>query len=101
MLDLIYPCSIRASPTGGLRRDRAVGAPRASVADGLPATSLPAPQPALIVGLVLLRCWRCSSSSATSLVDTEDARPLSVADLQPPSSEHPFGTDRRAATCWR
>jgi peptide/nickel transport system permease protein len=29
------------------------------------------------------------------LVDTEDARPLSVPALRPPSSDYPFGTDRQ------
>ena len=43
----------------------------------------------------LLLAWPVLGRSAASLVDTEEARPLSVPALQPPSWELPFGSDRQ------
>src|SRR5436190_8599265 len=49
----------------------------------------------LAVGIVLLSVLVVFVIVGNLTVDTELARPLSVRALQPPSWEHPFGTDRQ------
>jgi peptide/nickel transport system permease protein len=49
----------------------------------------------LAVGIVLLALLALFIVIGNLTVDTELARPLSVRALQPPSWEHPFGTDRQ------
>src|SRR5499427_9049627 len=49
----------------------------------------------LAVGIVLLGLLALFIIIGNLTVDTELARPLSVRALQPPSWEHPFGTDRQ------
>lgn len=51
--------------------------------------------PSLTVGVALLAILALFIILGNLLADTEDARPLSVPALRPPSSEHPFGTDRQ------
>ena len=51
--------------------------------------------PSLAVGIVLLTLLALFIVIGNLTVDTELARPLSVRALQPPSWEHPFGTDRQ------
>jgi peptide/nickel transport system permease protein len=51
--------------------------------------------PSLSVGITLLALLALFMIVGDFLVDTEDARPLSVPALRPPSAEYPFGTDRQ------
>jgi peptide/nickel transport system permease protein len=51
--------------------------------------------PSLAVGVTLLAALSLFIIIGYLLVDTEDARPLSVPALRPPSGEYPFGTDRQ------
>jgi peptide/nickel transport system permease protein len=51
--------------------------------------------PSLAVGITLLALLALFVIVGDLLVDTEDARPLSVPALRPPSAEYPFGTDRQ------
>ena len=51
--------------------------------------------PSLVVGLVLFMCLLLSSTVGSLFVDAEEARPISVAPLQPPSWELPFGSDKQ------
>jgi len=51
--------------------------------------------PSLTVGIALLATLGLFIIAGNLLVDTEDARPLSVPTLRPPSRDYPFGTDRQ------
>lgn len=51
--------------------------------------------PSLVVGLVLFFLLLLSSVIGSRLVNLEDARPISVRPLQPPSWELPFGSDKQ------
>ena len=51
--------------------------------------------PSLVVGLVLFLLLLLSSTIGSRFVDLEEARPLSVRPLQPPSQELPFGSDKQ------
>ena len=51
--------------------------------------------PSLAAGIALLAALGLFILSGYLLVDTENARPLSVPALRPPSSDYPFGTDRQ------
>jgi peptide/nickel transport system permease protein len=51
--------------------------------------------PSLTVGIALLAALGLFVVIGNLLVDIEDARPLSVPTLRPPSREYPFGTDRQ------
>ena len=51
--------------------------------------------PSLAVGIALLAALGLFVVVGSFVVDTEDARPLSVPALQPPSADYPFGTDRQ------
>jgi len=51
--------------------------------------------PSLVVGVALLAALSLFIIIGHLLVDTEEARPLSVPALRPPSSDYPFGTDRQ------
>jgi peptide/nickel transport system permease protein len=51
--------------------------------------------PSLTVGIALLAALGLFIISGNLLVDTEDARPLSVPTLRPPSRDYPLGTDRQ------
>jgi peptide/nickel transport system permease protein len=51
--------------------------------------------PSLAVGIALLALLALFVIVGHLLADTEDARPLSVPTLRPPSAEYPFGTDRQ------
>ena len=51
--------------------------------------------PSLTVGIALLAALSLFIFIGHLLVDTEDARPLSVPTLRPPSWTYPFGTDRQ------
>jgi len=51
--------------------------------------------PSLVVGLVLFILLFLSSSIGTIFVNLQDARPISVSPLQPPSWELPFGSDKQ------
>jgi peptide/nickel transport system permease protein len=51
--------------------------------------------PSLVVGLVLFTLLILSSVIGRFFVNLEDARPISVAPLQPPSWELPFGSDKQ------
>ena len=51
--------------------------------------------PSLAVGIALLAILALFVIVGNLLVDTEDARPLSVPALRPPSGDYPFGTDRQ------
>jgi peptide/nickel transport system permease protein len=51
--------------------------------------------PSLAVGITLLAALGLFIIVGNLLVDTENARPLSVRALRAPSWEHPFGTDRQ------
>jgi len=51
--------------------------------------------PSLVVGVALLATLSLFIIIGHLLVDTEEARPLSVPALRPPSSDYPFGTDRQ------
>src|SRR6516162_7213064 len=50
--------------------------------------------PSLALGVALLALLALFVLIGSLIVDTEDARPLSVPALQPPSADYPFGTDR-------
>src|SRR6201998_3419127 len=49
----------------------------------------------LVVGIVLLGILVLFMVVGAFVVDTDNAQPLSVPALQPPSWEYPFGTDRQ------
>jgi len=51
--------------------------------------------PSLTVGIALLAALGLFVIIGNLLVDIEDARPLSVPTLRPPSRDYPFGTDRQ------
>jgi peptide/nickel transport system permease protein len=51
--------------------------------------------PSLAVGIFLLTVLVLFCVVGRFFIDPENARPLSVAALQPPSWEYPFGTDRQ------
>jgi peptide/nickel transport system permease protein len=51
--------------------------------------------PSLMVGIALLVALGLFVIIGNLLVDIEDARPLSVPTLRPPSRDYPFGTDRQ------
>ena len=51
--------------------------------------------PSLVIGLVLFFILLFSSVFGSRLVNLEDARPISVRPLQPPSWELPFGSDKQ------
>ena len=51
--------------------------------------------PSLTVGIALLAALGLFVIIGNLLVDTHDARPLSVPTLRPPSRDFPFGTDRQ------
>jgi peptide/nickel transport system permease protein len=51
--------------------------------------------PSLTIGIALLAVLAMFVIIGHLLVDTEDARPLSVPALRPPSGDYPFGTDRQ------
>src|ERR1700756_3877223 len=49
----------------------------------------------LVVGIVLLALLVAFMVVGALTVDTDNAQPLSVPALQPPSQDYPFGTDRQ------
>ena len=51
--------------------------------------------PSLAVGIALLAVLVVFIVVGMTLIDPEDARPLSAPALRPPSWEYPFGTDRQ------
>jgi len=51
--------------------------------------------PSLALGIALLAALALFVMIGSVVVDTENARPLSVPALRPPSAEYPFGTDRQ------
>jgi peptide/nickel transport system permease protein len=51
--------------------------------------------PSLVVGLVLFTLLSLSSTIGSFFVNLQDARPISVRPLQPPSWELPFGSDKQ------
>jgi peptide/nickel transport system permease protein len=51
--------------------------------------------PSLVVGLVIFLLLLLSSVIGRFFVDLEQARPISVAPLKPPSWELPFGSDKQ------
>lgn len=51
--------------------------------------------PSLVVGIVLLSALILFVGMGDIVVDTSKSRALSVAILQPPSMQYPFGTDRQ------
>lgn len=51
--------------------------------------------PSLVIGLVLFFLLLLSSVIGRFFVDLENARPISVMPLQPPSWEMPFGSDKQ------
>lgn len=51
--------------------------------------------PSLVVGLALFMALFLSSAIGALFVDLEEARPISVRPLQPPSWELPFGSDKQ------
>ena len=51
--------------------------------------------PSLLVGIGLLSILALFVTAGHLVVDTEDARALSVRPLRPPSWDYPFGTDRQ------
>jgi peptide/nickel transport system permease protein len=51
--------------------------------------------PSLAVGITLLAMLALFVLIGSLIVDTEDARPLSVPALHAPSADYPFGTDRQ------
>ena len=51
--------------------------------------------PSLALGSALLAALALFVMIGSVVVDTENARPLSVPALRPPSAEYPFGTDRQ------
>jgi peptide/nickel transport system permease protein len=51
--------------------------------------------PSLVVGLVLFTLLLLSTAIGSLFVNLEEARPISVAPLKPPSWELPFGSDKQ------
>jgi len=51
--------------------------------------------PALVVGLIMFSFLLFSSVIGSLFVNLQDARPISVRPLQPPSAELPFGSDKQ------
>jgi peptide/nickel transport system permease protein len=51
--------------------------------------------PSLVVGLILFTLLFLSSAIGSFFVNPDDARPISVSPLQPPSWELPFGSDKQ------
>lgn len=51
--------------------------------------------PSLVVGLLLFLILLFSSAIGSLFVDLQEARPVSVRPLQPPSWELPFGSDKQ------
>lgn len=51
--------------------------------------------PSLVVGLVLFTLLLLSSAIGRFFVDLQEARPVSVSPLQPPSWDLPFGSDKQ------
>ena len=51
--------------------------------------------PSLVVGIILLSALILFMGIGYIVVDTSKSRALSVATLQPPSMQYPFGTDRQ------
>lgn len=51
--------------------------------------------PSLVVGLVMLSFLLLSSVIGSRFVNLQDARPISVRPLQPPSAALPFGSDKQ------
>jgi peptide/nickel transport system permease protein len=51
--------------------------------------------PSLALGIALLGALVLFVSLGHLVIDSEDARPLSVPTLRPPSWDYPFGTDRQ------
>lgn len=51
--------------------------------------------PSLVVGLVLFTILLLSSAIGRFFVDLDNARPISVMPLQPPSRDLPFGSDKQ------
>ncbi len=51
--------------------------------------------PSLVIGLVLFSLLLLSSVIGRFFVNLDDARPISVSPLQPPSWELPFGSDKQ------
>jgi peptide/nickel transport system permease protein len=51
--------------------------------------------PALVVGLIMFSLLLFSSVIGSLFVNLQDARPISVRPLQPPSAELPFGSDKQ------
>jgi peptide/nickel transport system permease protein len=51
--------------------------------------------PSLVVGLVMFSFLLFSSAIGSRFVDLQDARPISVRPLQPPSQALPFGSDKQ------
>ncbi len=51
--------------------------------------------PSLVIGLVIFLLLFLSSTIGAFFVDLENARPISVKPLQPPSWEMPFGSDKQ------
>ncbi len=51
--------------------------------------------PSLVIGLVIFLLLFLSSTIGAFFVDLENARPISVRPLQPPSWEMPFGSDKQ------
>jgi peptide/nickel transport system permease protein len=51
--------------------------------------------PSLTVGIGLLATLALFAIIGNLLIDINDARPLSVPTLRPPSADYPFGTDRQ------
>jgi peptide/nickel transport system permease protein len=51
--------------------------------------------PSLVVGLSLFLFLLLSSAIGSFFVDVEEARPISVSPLKPPSWELPFGSDKQ------
>jgi len=51
--------------------------------------------PSLVIGLFFFTFLLLSSVIGRNFVDLENARPISVAPLLPPSSELPFGSDKQ------
>lgn len=51
--------------------------------------------PSLVVGLALLAFLLLSTAIGANFVNIQDARPISVRPLQPPSWELPFGSDKQ------
>lgn len=75
---------------------RARVAPAASLRDAVGhALGYGRRNPSLVIGLVLFTFLLLSSVLGSFFVNLEDARPISVRPLQPPSWELPFGSDKQ------